>query len=381
MKTIKYISAILLLLIISCTSENEFDLVKIPTIEPKFGVNTYATIDDYKIVEGIEVEIGNTTELILMHGNPENKTEEVDGLTIWQYLSEGIGFEVNTTTDVIEKVYLYSTLYQDYVNNYMYQIQEDLTGLKLGTMTATQVVDNIDDTIIPANGIIQEATGGEVNGVYYYDYEGIGRFIYISDSIDNKEGLVVQIIIGAVEKVLPPLDTWLDVDNSITDITFTDLISSTTCPDCSITTVANPDATDSEATNVKKWDIASTSDKGNKSLNFTFKSGEEVALADYANLVVTVRMYWPSFNDISNYDSNKRLRLYLSDGTNSQQKQVNFVESNEAGWHTVVFDFSTLTPTLQGDVVTGEFRLIGNKFTNIDNGLDFYIDTITTNIE
>jgi hypothetical protein len=381
MKTIKYISAILLLLIISCTSENEFDLVKIPTIEPKFGVNTYATIDDYKTVEGIELEVDTTKDLRLTHGNPENITDEVDGLITWQYLSDGIGFEVNATTDIIEKVYLYSTLYQDYSNNYTYQIQEDLAGMLLGTMKVIQIVDNVDNTIIPANGIIQEATGGEVNGVYYYDYEGIGRFIYISDSIDNKEGLVVQVVIGAVEEVLPSVDTWLDVDNSITDITFADLTSSTTCPDCSITTVTNPDTADTEATNVTQWTIASTSGKGNKSLNFTFKSGEEVSLADYANLIITVRMYWPSFTDITNYDSNKRFRLYLSDGTSSQQKQVNFIESNEDGWHTVVFDFSTLTPTLTGDVVSGEFRLIGNKFTNIDNGLDFYIDTITTNID
>jgi len=720
MKTTKYISVILLFLIISCTNDSGFDLIEIPTIEPKFGVNTYATINDYKTVEGIELEVNTTKELRLMHGNPENITDEVDGLITWQYLSDGIGFEVNASTDIIEKVYLYTTLYQDYANNYIYQIQEDLAGILLGTMKITQVVDNIDSTIIPVNGTIQEATGGEVNGVYYYDYEGIGRFIYISDSIDNKEGLVVQIILGAVDAVVsgnssisfdetgdntqtfnvgsedtdnlnasiltfggtgvlaenknfigvataeanddgatgiftfelttnsdtaidailnlelakrakgsvsgtvsvtgypdtpfsyaatstvdggsapaidfefastislvsstpltvtiklnemltegntttpifrlskvtlekgsgnpinpnnisfdttgdnsqtfnvgseesddlnasiievggtgilvenkkfigvatvdasdngatavftfdlttnsaaaintnlklvmakrqkgsvsgtvsvegypdqafsfakssdkdsstetinieyesqielssstphavtitlnemltegntttpifrleevivekdgnapvtPAKDTWLDADNSISDLTL-----STDCTGCSVTTVANPDATDAEATNVTKWNIASTSGKGNKSLSFDFKDGKGVALADYANLKVSVRMYWPSFNDISNYDSNKRFRLYLSDGTNSQQVQINLVESNEAGWHTVEFDFSALTSTLEGDVVSGEFRLIGNKFTNIDNGLEFYIDTITSNL-
>lgn len=173
----------------------------------------------------------------------------------------------------------------------------------------------------------------------------------------------------------PTLDTWLDADNSVSDFTL-----STDCTDCSVATVANPDAADAEATNVTKWTIASTSGSGNKSLSFNFKGGEEIALADYANLIVSVRMYWPSFNDINNYDSNKRFRLYLSDGTNSQQVQVNFIDSNEAGWHTIEFDFSALTSTLEGDVVSGEFRLIGNKFTNIDNGLDFYIDTITTNL-
>lgn len=221
MKTIKYISAILLLLIISCTSENEFDLVKIPTIEPKFGVNTYATIDDYKTVEGIELEVDTTKDLRLTHGNPENITDEVDGLITWQYLSDGIGFEVNATTDIIQKVYLYSTLYQDYSNNYIHQIQEDLADLFLGTIIISQVVDNIDNTIIPTNGTIQEATGGEANGVYYYDYEGIGRFIYISDSIDNMEGLVTQIIIGAVDPVVVEESDILYVVNTAGEQTFT----------------------------------------------------------------------------------------------------------------------------------------------------------------
>ena len=48
-----------------------------------------------------------------MHGNPENITDEVDGLITWQYLTDGIGFEVNATTDIIEKVYLYSTSYSN----------------------------------------------------------------------------------------------------------------------------------------------------------------------------------------------------------------------------------------------------------------------------
>ena len=544
MKTTKY-TIILLFLSLSCTSDADFDLVKIPVIEAKFGVNTYATIDDYITVEGIELGVDTTQELRAMHGNPENKTDEVDGLITWQYLSDGIGFEVNATTNIIEKVYLYTTLYQGYANNYIHQIQEDLVDLQLGTMKVIQVVDNVDDTITPANGTIQEATGGEINGVYYYDYEGIGRFIYISDSIDNTEGLVVQVIIGAVDAVVvggdipeisyvaatageqtfdvgtqddddlpasiatltsatgsvaegggfigfnaasitddtttgtftfalstdsatsintdlsfeiqkrkgiitagtvsvtgyadvpfsfasegsatgveiksidfgevslitgtdltvtinltsmlhtdstqfgafrlrkvivagdvtaPAQNTWLDVDNSITNIQL-----STTCMDCSVATVANPDATDTEADNVTKWTIGSTSGSGNKSLSFDFNPGEGVTLADYANLTVTVRMYWPSFNDITNFDGNKRLRFYLSDGTAAQQKQVNFEETNEAQWHTVVFDF-TGTPSgaaLTSDVISGEIRLIGNNFTNLDNGLEFYIDTIT----
>jgi hypothetical protein len=175
----------------------------------------------------------------------------------------------------------------------------------------------------------------------------------------------------------PTLNTWLDVDNSITNV-----ILSTVCVDCSVATVANPDAADAEATNVTKWTISSTSGSGNKSLDFNFNDGEAITLADYANLIVTVRMYWSSFNDISNYDSAQRIRLYLSDGTISQQVQGKFIESNEAGWHTMEFDFtgppSGASPT--SDIISGEIRLIGNKFTNIDNGLEFYIDTISSNL-
>jgi len=175
----------------------------------------------------------------------------------------------------------------------------------------------------------------------------------------------------------PTQNTWLDVDNSITNLTL-----ATTCTDCSVTTVANPDAADVEATTVTKWTIGSTSGSGNKSLSFDFNEGEGVTLADYSNLIVTVRMYWPSYNDISNFDANERIRFYLSDGTAVQYVQHNFVESDEAGWHTMVFDFSG-TPTgadLTSDIINGEIRLIGNNFTNLDNGLEFYIDTITYDI-
>ncbi|MDN3663912.1 hypothetical protein ACFFU1_15080 [Algibacter miyuki] len=189
----------------------------------------------------------------------------------------------------------------------------------------------------------------------------------LSKVIINKDGNAPE----------PTKDTWLDVDNSIENLTI-----STVCTDCSVAIVANPDAADAEATNVTKWTIGSTSGSGNKSLDFDFKDGEGITLADYANLIVTVRMYWPSYSDISNYDSNERIRFYLSDGVNEQQVQGNFVESNEAGWHTMEFDF-TGTPAggaLTSDIISGEIRLIGNKFTNIDNGLEFYIDTITSNL-
>ncbi|WP_055444463.1 hypothetical protein [Lacinutrix himadriensis] len=558
MKTVKYISVILLLLSISCSNDIQYDPVVIPegSIESTFGINEYGTID-FKTVEGIEIGVDTSVELEALHGEPEVITAEVDGIVRWQYLSEGIGFGVNTTTDIIDKIYLYSDLYEDYTTSYPRALEENLQ-YAFGVLKAKHPTLRITD----ANGnswpyvaeTLIAATNGAVNGVYSYNFENLGRFIFISDSIDNMEGFVVQIILESVEGTgggtgsdnpeisfddagedsqtfnvgqededdlnqdiiavggtgilvenngfigvttvdasdngatavftfdvttnattafdatlnlelakrakgsvtgtvsvtgypdtpfsyaatstdnggsapannfefastislvsgapltvtitldemltegnttnpifrlsqvtvvkdgntpQPTQNTWLDIDNSISNLTL-----STICTDCSIATVANPDAADAEATNVTKWTIGSTSGSGNKSFSFDFNQGEGVTLADYANLIVTVRIYWPSFNDITNFDANKRIRLYLSDGNAAQQVQGNFVESNEANWHTMVFDF-TGTPSgaaLTSDVISGSIRLIGNNFTNIDNGLEFYIDTITYEI-
>lgn len=559
MKTIKYISAILLLFSISCSNDPDYDPVIVP--EPSsFGVNEYGTVD-FKTVEGIEIGVDTSVDLEALHGEPEEITQAVDGLVRWQYLSEGIGFGVNTTTDIIDKIYLYSDLYEGYTTSYPRALEEELQ-YAFGTLKAkhpTLRIDDADGNNWPyVTETLVEATNGQENGVYSFNFENIGRFIFISDSIDNTEGFVVQIILesdvdygdgegggddntnpeivfdeagensqtfnvgkeddddlnqdiitvggtgilvennnfigvstedasddgatavftfdlttnattafdatlnlelakrakGSVSgtvsvtgypdtpfsyaatstenggsapaidfqfasmislvsgtpltvtitldemltegnttnpifrlaKVIvekdgiatePTQNTWLDVDNSITNLTL-----STTCTDCSVSTVGNPDASDAEATNVTKWTIGSTSGSGNKSLNFDFNEGEGVTLAEYSNLIVTVRMYWPSFNDISNFDGNERLRFYLSDGTAAQQVQVNFEETNEAQWHTVVFDF-TGTPSgaeITSDIISGEIRLVGNNFTNLDNGLDFYIDTITYEI-
>ncbi|WP_299098240.1 hypothetical protein [uncultured Winogradskyella sp.] len=554
MKTIKYISAILLLFSLSCSSDLDYDPVVIPE-SVTFGMNEFGTVD-FKTVEGIEIGVDTSVELEALHGEPEEITQEVDGLVRWQYLSEGIGFGVNTTTDIIDKIYLYSDLYEGYTINYPRALEENLQ-FEFGTLKAKHPPLRIDD----ANGndwpytaeTLIEATDGQVNGVYSFNFDSIGRFIFISDSIDNTEGFVVQIILesedygggvgndnpgilfddagensqtfnvgqededdlnqdiitiggtgvlvennnfigvstidasddgatavftfdlttnatsafdatlnlelakrakGSVTGTVsvtgypdtpfsyaatstenggsaPALDfefasmlslvsgtpltvsitldemltegnttnpifrlskvtvekegdtnppaqgTWLDVDNSITNITL-----STTCSDCSVSTVTNPDTADTEATNVTNWTIGSTSGSGNKSLSFDFNEGEDVALTDYPNLIVTVRMYWPNFNDISNFDSNERVRFYLGDGTASQQIQGNFVESNEGEWHTMVFDFtgSPSGAALTSDIISGEIRLIGNNFTNLDNGLEFYIDTITYEI-
>jgi len=554
MKTIKYISAILLLFSMSCSSDPDYDPVVIPggSVESSFGMNEYGTVD-FKTVEGIEIGVDTSIELEALHGEPEEITSEADGIVRWQYLSEGIGFGVNTTTDIIDKVYLYSDAYEDYTTNYPRVLEENLQ-YAFGVLKAKHPSLNIEDADgnnwpYTAETLI-EATNGDVNGVYSFNFENIGRFIFISDSIDNIEGFVVQIILesdvydgggdsnpeilfddagdnsqtfnvgkqdeddlnqdiitvsgtgilvennnfigvstedasddgatavftfdlttnaatainatlnleiakrakGSVTGTVsvtgypdtpfsyaatstenggsapaidfefastislvsgtpltvtitldemltegnttnpifrlakvtiekdasaPAQNTWFDIDNSITNLTL-----STSCTDCSVTTVANPDAADAEATNVTKWTIGSTSGSGNKSLAFNFNEGEGVTLADYPNLIVTVRMYWPSFNDISNFDGNERIRFYLSDGNASQQIQGNFVESNEVEWHTMVFDF-TGTPAgaaLTSDVISGEIRLIGNNFTNLDNGLEFYIDTITYDI-
>ena len=557
MKTIKYISAILLLFSISCSNDPDYDPVVIPggSTEGSFGMNEFGTVD-FKTVEGIEIGVDTSVELEAFHGAPEEITAEADGIVRWQYLSEGIGFGVNTTTDIIDKIYLYSDAYEDYTTNYPRVLEENLQ-YAFGTLKAkhpTLKIKDADGNNWPYTAeTLIEATNGEVNGVYAFNFENIGRFIFISDSIDNMEGFVVQIILesetytggggnndgnpvilfddagdnsqtfnvgkededdlnqdiltvggtgilvennnfigvstedasddgatavftfdlttnattafdatlnlelakrakGSVSGTVsvtgypetpfsyaatstenggsaPAIDfefpstislvsgspltvtitldemltegnttnpifrlakvtiekdvsapiqnTWLDIDNSITNITL-----STSCTDCSVTTVANPDATDAEATTVTKWTIGSTSGSGNKSLSFDFNEGEELALDDLANLIVTVRMYWPSYNDISNFDANERIRFYLSDGTAVQYVQHNFVESDEAGWHTIVFDFSG-TPSgadLASDIINGEIRLIGNNFTNLDNGLEFYIDTITYDI-
>jgi len=196
MKTLKYISAILLLLIISCSNDPDYDPVIVP--EPSsFGVNEYGTVD-FKTVEGIEIGVDTSVELEALHGEPEEITQAVDGLVRWQYLSEGIGFGVNTTTNVIDKVYLYSDSYEGYTMSYPRPLEEELQ-YAFGTLKAkhpTLRIDDADGNDWPyVTQTLVEATNGEANGVYSFNFENLGRFIFISDSIDNKEGFVVQIIL------------------------------------------------------------------------------------------------------------------------------------------------------------------------------------------
>jgi hypothetical protein len=171
-------------------------------------------------------------------------------------------------------------------------------------------------------------------------------------------------------------NTWFDTDNSITGLTF-----STDCEGCSISTVANPDASDTEATNVLLWkiDASDAPTIENKKLIFNFSDNLAIKPGDYASLQVTVRLYFPSHADFDNYDSSDRFRFYLG----AKAVQLKLAETNEAGWFNLVFDFSTLdTSTVTSDVLEGDIRLIGqaNRFTNLDNGLEFYIDTITATV-
>ncbi|MEH1006460.1 hypothetical protein VDP25_01860 [Winogradskyella sp. ECml5-4] len=199
MKTIKYISAILLLFSISCSNDPDYDPVVIPggSTEGSFGMNEFGTVD-FKTVEGIEIGVDTSVELEALHGAPEEITAEADGIVRWQYLSEGIGFGVNTTTDIIDKIYLYSDLYEDYTTNYPRVLEENLQ-YAFGTLKAkhpTLKIKDADGNSWPYTAeTLIEATNGEVNGVYAFNFDNIGKFIFISDSIDNMEGFVVQIIL------------------------------------------------------------------------------------------------------------------------------------------------------------------------------------------
>ena len=178
-------------------------------------------------------------------------------------------------------------------------------------------------------------------------------------------------------------EVWYDIDNAVTDLT---LSSTASCDSCSITTEANPDAADAaNATNVTLWKVpgSATPVLENKVLNFDFPSGEGILLADYSTLTITVRLYFPEYDYINAYDSVDRFRLYLIDQEgNGSYVQRKFLEANEGGWHQLVFDFSSFSggaPTT--DIIKGELRTIyqAARFDNLDNDLDYYIDTVTSN--
>ena len=167
---------------------------------------------------------------------------------------------------------------------------------------------------------------------------------------------------------------WYDVDNAVTDLTF-----STTCDGCSVSTVANPDATDTEATNVLLWKIAANSSLQNKEIVFSFPDGYGLTPTDFASLVVTVRLYLPDLTNYSNFDSNTRFRFYLG-GQTVQLKLTDLDGTDVDGWYTLTYDFTGKTYT--ENVTEGSIRIIGQaaRFTNLDNDIDFHFDTITSTV-
>jgi len=372
MKTTKYISVILLLLSISCSTDSGFDLVP-NKLKPEISFD-----DAGDNSQTYNVGIQDTDDL-----NSDIITVGGTGI-----LSENNNFIGVTTADASDDgataVFTF-----DLTTNSATAIDATL-NLELakrakGSVTGTVSVSGYEDT--PFSYAATSTVNGDSAPAIDFEFASTislvsGTPLTVTITLDEMltEGNTTtpsfRLSKVIVEREIsdPAQNTWLDADNSIINI-----ILSTTCTDCSVATVANPDASDAEATNVTKWSIGSTSGSGNKSLSFDIIEGQGVTFADYANLIVTVRMYWPSFNDINNFDGNKRVRLYLGDGNATQYIQGNFVESNEAEWHTMVFDFtgSPSGPDLTSDIISGEIRLIGNNFTNLDNGLEFYIDTIT----
>lgn len=168
--------------------------------------------------------------------------------------------------------------------------------------------------------------------------------------------------------------SWYDFDGGVTNVSIS---TAESCSGCSVSTVANPDSSDTtNATNVTLLEVAAGSEKSNKGFIVNFPSGLGVNGADVNGLTVTVRFYFASFDNFSNYDTSERVRFYLTSAAamTNIQKQVNFIADNEGVWQEYTYTFDA---TDSGFINAAEIRLIGNKFTNLDNGLKIYVDTIT----
>ncbi|MEP2169432.1 MAG: T9SS type A sorting domain-containing protein [Polaribacter sp.] len=168
-------------------------------------------------------------------------------------------------------------------------------------------------------------------------------------------------------------NTWYDFDEGITDVSIT---TAESCTGCSVSTVANPDSGDTgNATNVTLLEVAAGSEKSNKGFIVNFPTSLGINGADVNGLTVTVRFYFPSFTNFTNYDSNERVRFYLASSAaeTSIQKQVNFVEADQGTWKEYTFTYDA---TDSGFIDAAEIRIIGNKFKNLDNGLKIYVDTV-----
>jgi hypothetical protein len=169
-------------------------------------------------------------------------------------------------------------------------------------------------------------------------------------------------------------NTWYDFDGGVTDVSIT---AATSCTGCSVSTVANPDSGDTgNAANVTLLEVAAGSEKSNKGFVVNFPTGLGINGADVNGLTVTVRFYFPSFSNFSNYDSTERVRFYVASSAagTSIQKQVNFKEDKEGTWNEYTFTYDAAD---SGFIDSAEIRFVGNKFTNLDNGIKVYVDSIT----
>ena len=175
-------------------------------------------------------------------------------------------------------------------------------------------------------------------------------------------------------------EVWYDIDTGVTDLTLS--TTTGTCSVCAITTVSNPDVADTEATNVTLWKVSGstdTADFAEKRLNFSLPIASDLTGSDFSSLVITVRLYFPEWDYITAYDSLERFRLFLG----SAYVQANLLADDEAGWYNLEFDFSTPTGgAIPTTITSGSFRLVyqTTKFTNLNNDLYFYIDTITSTV-
>lgn len=169
-------------------------------------------------------------------------------------------------------------------------------------------------------------------------------------------------------------NTWYDFDGGKTDVSIT---TAESCTGCSVSTVANPDSGDTgNAANVTLLEVAPGSLQSNKGFIINFPTGLGVSGAEVNGLTVTVRFYFPSFSNFSNYDSNERVRFYVTSAAaeTNVQKSVNFVAENEGVWAEYTYTYDA---TDSGFINAAEIRFIGNRFTNLDNGFKVYVDTIT----
>lgn len=192
-----------------------------------------------------------------------------------------------------------------------------------------------------------------------------------------KKKLLIMTIFATITFNAVAQNIWYDTTNSIDIMNF-----STSCDGCSISTVANPDATDAlTVPTVLKFSLAANSNPEHLELDFAFTEG--ISLADVQTIVTDIRFYFTNHADILSFDSKRRLRLYLADiDDNKAYIQLQPSSSDEGEWEVLSYDYTNHGGTdLSNVFIKGTLRLIytASSFTNNSNGLDFYIDTVTSN--